>query len=216
MGKFLLHCSIAALCSAAVGTGLSAERTAVPDPAAAIARSELADALRRGGFTLYFRHTATDFSQPDRDDDALADCSRQRNLSEQGRSDGRAVGEAMRALQLPIGEVVASPFCRTMETARLITGRAAASRDVRGYATRGGKPDYSALERLLATPPAAGTLRIVASHGNPFIAIAGSPRLDEGEAAVIRGDGKRWTIVARIKVAEWAALVQGAGNKKGP
>ena len=206
MGKFLLHCSIAALCSAAVETALPADRTALPDPAAAIAHAELADALRRGGFTLYFRHTATDFSQPDRDDDALADCSRQRNLTEQGRSDARAVGDAMRAMKLPIGDVAASPYCRTMETARLITGRATASRDVRGHATPRGKPDYSALERLLATPPAPGTLRIVAGHGNPFFDIAGPPRLDEGEAAVIRGDGQRWTIVARIKVAEWARL----------
>ena len=216
MRQFVLHCSIAALCSAALGTALSAERNALPDPAAAIAPAGLAEALRRGGFTLYFRHTATDFSQPDRDDDALADCSRQRNLSEQGRREARAVGEAMRAMKLPLGEVVASPYCRTMETARLIAGRATASRDVRGHATPRGKPDYSALERLLATPPAEATLRIVAGHGNPFIDIAGPPRLDEGEAAVIRGDGRRWTIVARIKVAAWAGLAQDAGNKKGP
>ena len=181
-----------------------------------LAPAELVAELKRGGYVIYFRHTSTDFSQNDLQSKGFTDCAHQRNLTDGGRAQARAIGEAIRSLKLPIAKVLASPLCRTMETARLITGRAAASRDVRGYATRGGKPDYSALERLLATPPAAGTLRIVASHGNPFIAIAGSPRLDEGEAAVIRGDGKRWTIVARIKVAEWAALAQGAGNKKGP
>lgn len=190
----LLHCSILALCIAV--------------PAGTFAGDDLADTLRAGNLTLYFRHTATDFSQSDRDDSELADCAKQRNLTDKGRSDARAIGDAMRAMKLPIGEVLASPYCRTLETGRLIAGRATKSTDVRGHMTTTGRPDYAALEKILATPPAAGTLRIVASHGNPFFAIAGEPRLDEGEAAVIRGDGKRWTIVARIKVGDWASLAK--------
>jgi len=206
MGDFMLRCTIAALCVAAAGASLSAERSALPDPRAAIEAKSLPDALRRGGFTLYFRHGATDFSQADRDDDELADCSRQRNLTDAGRRDAREIGAAIASMRLEISEVVASPFCRTLETARLIAGRANPSRDVRGHPTSTGRPDYSALEKILATAPPAGTLRIVVGHGNPFVAIAGEPRLDEGEAAVIRGDGARWTIVARIKVPDWKAL----------
>jgi phosphohistidine phosphatase SixA len=204
----VLHCSILALCIAASAAAFSAERSALPDPKAAIARPDLAKALRAGNLTLYFRHAATDFSQSDRDDSELADCAKQRNLTDQGRREARAIGEAMRVMNLPVGEVLASPYCRTLETGRLIAGRATKSADVRGHMATTGRPDYAALEKILATPPAAGTLRIVASHGNPFFAIAGEPRLDEGEAAVIRGDGRRWTIVARIKVGEWAALAR--------
>jgi phosphohistidine phosphatase SixA len=202
----VLRCTITAVLLGLVAGAGAAERSSLPARGAEIARGDLAKALRRGGFTLYFRHSATDFSQSDRDDDELADCSRQRNLTEAGRRDARAVGEAMRRLELPLGEVLASPFCRTLETARLLAGRASASRDVRGHMTATGAADYSALEKILATPPAPGTLRIVAGHGNPFIAIAGPPRLDEGEAAVIRGDGSRWKIVARIKVSDWDSL----------
>ena len=35
---------------------------------------------------------------------------------------------------------------------------------------------------------------------------AGDPELSEGEAAVIRCDGKRWKIVARLKPGDWTAL----------
>lgn len=153
----------------------------------------------------------TDFSQTDRNVTALEDCSTQRNLNAAGRRDARAVGEAMRAMKITVSEVISSPYCRTMETARLMFGRAEASRDAIGNMTPTGKPDYTALERILATPPADATLRAVVSHGNPFQAIAGEPLLAEGEAAVIRGDGVRWIIVARIPIAAWLSLVA-AGN----
>jgi hypothetical protein len=97
-----------------------------------------------------------------------------------------------------------------METARLITGRATASRAVLGMMSSAGKPDYSQLDEILATPPAPGTIRVIASHGNPLHALAGDPELAEGEVAVVRGDGKGWKIVARFGAGEWAALSRAA------
>jgi hypothetical protein len=47
----------------------------------------------------------------------------------------------------------------------------------------------------------------ISSHGNPFAAVAGTPYLAEGEAAVIEPLGDtRFRIVARIKKDEWATL----------
>jgi phosphohistidine phosphatase SixA len=60
------------------------------------------------------------------------DGARQRNLTDAGRADARAIGAAIRALGIPIGRVLASPFCRTRETAELIFGRATVSNAVRG------------------------------------------------------------------------------------
>ena len=202
----LLRCSMMVLCIAMATIGHAQERSALPDAGETLAGPALAQALQRGGFTLYFRHARTDFSQNDRDMKGFDDCAKQRNLSDAGRGDARAVAEAMRSLKLAFSEVLASPYCRTMETARLMTGRATSTREVLGAMTPGGKPDYSALEKILATPPARGTLRMISSHGNPFAAIAGAPHLAEGEAAVIRGDGGRWTIVARIRVEDWRGL----------
>jgi len=166
----------------------------------------LVETLKGGAITIYFRHAATHHSQVDRKDAPYEDCAQQRNLDDAGRAQARAIGEALRALGISLGDVLASPYCRTMDTARLIAGRATASRDVLGT-MHAGRLDYSELARLLASPPPAAEVRVIVSHGNPLQALAGDPELAEGEAAVIRGDGERWKIVARIRAQEWPALV---------
>jgi phosphohistidine phosphatase SixA len=190
-----------------------AERSSSPHPAHALEGAALVRALRAGGFTLYFRHTATDFSQDDRAMTTYGECARQRNLSEAGREQARRIGEAIRGLGLPVGEVIASPFCRTMETGRLMFGRAEPSTVVRGYeGTSPANADYARLVALLASPPAPGTLRMITSHGNPFRAVAGPPHLGEGEAAVLKPAGAGFVVVARIRPGDWAGL---AGGEKG-
>jgi hypothetical protein len=184
-----------------------AERSSAPVPGTALEGTALVSALRAGGLTLYFRHTATDFSQNDSRTGAYDECATQRNLSDEGRTQAREIGEAVRKLGLPVGEVIASPFCRTMETARLMFGRATASTVVRGYeGTNNARADYSGLAALLASAPKPGELRIITSHGNPFRAIAGPPHLEEGEAAVLRSARTDFVVVARIKRADWERL----------
>jgi hypothetical protein len=46
----------------------------------------------------------------------------------------------------------------------------------------------------------------IASHGNPFAAVVGTPYLAEGEAAIIEPRDAGFSVVARIKKDEWAAL----------
>jgi hypothetical protein len=203
----MLHRVIAVFCAAATLAAGAQERTSTPDPKYALTGSALVAELRKGGYTLYFRHTATDFSQSDARMVA-GDCSTQRNLTDNGRAQARAIGDAMKSLRLPIGQVIASPYCRTMDTARLIAGNARASDAVRGTRGSGGGPDYSALSAILASAPDPGTLRVVAGHGNPFHAIAGPPHLEEGEAAVLRAMEGSWVVVARVKSGAWDTLAK--------
>jgi phosphohistidine phosphatase SixA len=162
------------------------------------------DVLRTGGVAIYFRHAATDHSQIDRKGVAADDCAGQRNLSEKGRAQARAIGESLRAIGAELEEpVLSSPYCRTMDTARLIAGGAMPSRDVLGGVDAQGKVDYSKLRALLATPPATGKVRVIVSHGNQLQDLAGPPELAEGEAAVIRGDGGGWKILMRVPAADW-------------
>ncbi len=181
---------------------------AAADDSGTLSGPPLLAALRAGGMILYFRHASTDFGQNDEHMTGYEDCSRQRNLTEQGRDQARAIGAAIKRLGLPIATVLASPFCRTMETARLIFGTATATPAVRGGPASGGATDrYAELAKLLSTVPPAGTDLAIVSHGNPFHAVAGAPYLAEGEAAVIRplgADGFR--IVARIAKDGWNAL----------
>jgi len=186
---------------------------AVPSLAAAPDAQTLADrpllaALKAGGLVLYFRHASTDFGQNDDEMTGYEDCARQRNLTDAGRAEARTIGAAIARLGVPVGDVLASPFCRTMETARLIFGRATATPAVRGGPASGVAPDrYAGLRQLLSTAPPPGTNVAIVSHGNPFRAVAGESYLAEGEAAVIRplgSDGFR--IVARIAKDGWDAL----------
>jgi hypothetical protein len=168
--------------------------TAQPD-------SRLVQDLRQGGLVLYLRHASTDFSQNDSAMKSYDDCASQRNLTDKGRQEARAIGEHVRRLKIPIGEVLASPFCRTVETARLAFGKARATNDVRGGPVEASR--YEALRKLLSSPVPRGTNLVISSHGNPFYALAGPPYLAEGELAVVKPEGDRFSVIARIRPSDW-------------
>ena len=164
------------------------------------------DALRQGGYVLYFRHAATDMTKNDAGMKSFDDCPTQRNLVDRGRDDARAVGAAIKALGIPIGKVRASPYCRTVETAELMFGRAEKTAEVRGGPVRADDPArYAALRKLLSARPAPGANDVIVSHGNPFHAVAGPPYLAEGEAAVVLPTGDGFRVIARIRVEDWPA-----------
>jgi hypothetical protein len=169
----------------------------------------LGDALRRGGYVIYFRHTSTDFSQNDAAMTSFEDCERQRNLTEAGRTEAREIGAAIKRVGIPVGEVIASPYCRTMETARLIFGRATAATSVRGGPASADGDRYLDLRKLFARGAPAGTNVAVASHGNPFHAVAGPPYLAEGEAAIVApGGANGFSVIGRVRKTDWDTLAR--------
>lgn len=186
-------------------------------PAAALAQSattpalggaELLAALRAGGHVLYFRHADTDHSQTDERMTSVADCATQRNLSERGREHARALGEAIRALGIPIGTVLASPLCRTVETATLAFGAARKAPAARegGPLPPGSPGRFPALRVLLSTPVAPGANTVVVGHGYPYYTLVGGQYLSEGEADVLRPRGADFAVLARVGLAQWRAL----------
>jgi hypothetical protein len=181
------------------------ERSSAPAPTEELQDAALLQALRRGGYVIYFRHTTTDFSKRDDAMTSFEGCANQRLLSEQGRHDARMIGRQIAALRLPVGDVFASPMCRTMEHAQLSFGAdvpkpAPAMRE-------GAQDEHPGLRRMLGAPVTPRTNRWLVGHGNPFRAVAGPPHLAEGEAVVLRPDGGgEWTVVARLKVADWTNL----------
>ena len=81
------------------------------------------DALRAPGTVVVLRHSYApgSFDPPDA---RLEDCSTQRNLDESGRAQAARIGEAFRRNAIAVGEVLSSPRCRCLDTARLAFGRA--------------------------------------------------------------------------------------------
>ena len=144
------------LCGGAIAFGADAVGDVIgpssaPHPSHALSARPLLKALRGGGYTLYFRHTSTDFSKLDGNMKHYRDCANQRMLSDKGRAEARDIGKAIAALRIPVGEVLASPYCRTTETATLMFGRATGANEIREEADN----NYAALKRLLAKPVAA-------------------------------------------------------------
>jgi phosphohistidine phosphatase SixA len=178
---------------------------------------DLVQALRGGGYNIYFRHAQTDWSQSDRIEEAgdweSCDPSRARQLSDAGRETARAIGEAIRALDIPVGRVLASPYCRTVDTARLMDlGEVVTTTDVmnlRAAEYVGGRDAVvKAARRLLSTPPPAGTNAVIAAHGN--VARAATPVYPgEAEGVVFRpeGDGE-FTFVGRLTPERWKNLAR--------
>jgi hypothetical protein len=178
-------------------------------PAKPVPGPELLSELRKGGYVIYFRHTSTDFSRDDAKSRSDEDCENQRPLTDKGRAEARDIGAAFRELKIPVGKVLASPRCRTMETAFLAFDKPEPSPEVRAGPASPNDPDrYAPLRTLLSSPVKAGANSVIASHGNPFYATAGAPYLAEGEAAVIRPLGKDFEIVARVRHDAWRAMAR--------
>lgn len=188
------------------------------ESAPAVDDPDLLDRLRNGGYTVYFRHVATDWSNSDQlakaGDWSSCDAGRMRQLSDTGRAEARAIGQAIRALQIPVGKVLASPYCRTMETARLLDlGPVESSTDVmnlRAAAYFGGRDEIVAnARRLLSSVPAGGGNTVIVAHGN--VAREATPVYpDEGEGIVFlaNGDGG-FDVIARIPPERWQRLLDG-------
>jgi broad specificity phosphatase PhoE len=175
----------------------------------------LVAALRGGGHNLYFRHVGTTWSQHDQvleaGDWRSCDATRMRQLSQQGRDDAKTIGSALRRLEVPVGEVMASPYCRTVETARLMQlGDVIETTQVMNLLTAdyiGGRASVVAsAQALLASPPPSGN-RVIVAHGN--VAREATPAYPaEGEALVFAPDGEGGFILrARIAVSDWSRLL---------
>ena len=139
---------------------------------AAESPESLVQKLVAGGYNIFLRHTwtgeGTDQVYYTTDPVKLADCSLQRRLDERGRNDARAIGAVFRSRGIPVAEVLSSPYCRTLATARLAFGDDLPKADT-GLSTICEAPgdvfaahsDY--LRRMLSTPPVAGN-RVLVSH----------------------------------------------------
>jgi phosphohistidine phosphatase SixA len=181
----------------------AADTAAPPAPDVPVER------LREGGYIVVFRHAATDTGMDTTED--LSDCSRQRNLSAEGRRQSREIGRAFERLDIPVDGVLASPFCRTRDTARIAFGRLQPSRallSVEFFASPR-EARRKGMTRLLTAEPPDGTNAVLVSHGSAiFEATDREP--EEGEAVIVEpGRGRRgFAVVAAVTAGEWARLAR--------
>jgi len=157
----------------------------------------LLEMLREGGLVIYFRHGSTpDYSEPSIAD--FSDCPRQRNLNPLGRAQSALIGDDFKALKIPVGSVIASPFCRCMDTARIAFGTVTAADEVRGMKA---SPQMRA---HFTTPQKPGANLVIVGHGSAS-GLIGEEFLREAEAVVVKPLGEdKYELVARIRAEQWA------------
>lgn len=188
-----------------------AQAQAIPEPPTVGAGElpALLDKMKTGGYVLFFRHMDTRQDQEDSQPVDLNDCKAQRNLSEEGRARGAAIGKTLKQAKVPLGEVVSSPFCRTVESAKLMAGKTATDADLFfafALTDAGKKQKGAALRKLIANPPAKGKNTIIVGHTANLQEAVGLWPKPEGVAYVFRPNGQGGIDgVARIAPEAWTA-----------
>lgn len=167
----------------------------------ALADEALWKLITKGGQVLMIRHGLTTPGVGDPPGFRLEDCATQRNLSEEGRAEVRKLGAALQTRGVPIGEVLASPWCRCVETAQLAFGR---SMRWDALSNVFGRPENVEAQLKRLRPRVAayrGKANLVlVTHGSTTVALTGvSPAM--GEIVVLSPGGKDGFRVAGRMIA---------------
>lgn len=138
--------------------------------------------LKGGGQVVLVRHALTTPGVGDPEGMRLDDCATQRNLSEEGRRDATRLGEALKQRGVPVGQLWSSPWCRCVETTRLVFGRAPeitpALGNVFGRREREA-PQVAQLKKMVVNRPGAPNV-FMFTHGSVTVALTGvSPATSE-------------------------------------
>jgi phosphohistidine phosphatase SixA len=149
------------------------------------------DSLNDGGRVLMIRHAYAP-GTGDPADFTIGDCTTQRNLSEQGRAQARAIGAWLRQRGVTSARVYSSQWCRCLETAELIDlGPVVELPALNSFyqRPRDRKPNLEALQAFLAEQPKDGKLIVLVTH---YVTISGiaDVGVGSGKGVVLRLDGK--------------------------
>ena len=169
---------------------------------------EVIQALKQGGYVIYFRHGATTKSgEKDVEKNDLANCDIQRNLSPEGRAQTKAVGVALKRHKIPIGRVYTSPYCRCVDTAVNMFGKARKS-DALHFAIHTSKEQRQEITQkllgMLATAPLDRTNTAIVSHtSNLNNAVKIFPR-PEGVAHIFKPEQEgKFSYIGMVQPKTW-------------
>lgn len=195
MTKLLLWPSVLLLAATALGQSPSGEA--------------LVRALQHGGYVIVMRHASSPSQSPTPETADPQNVNRERQLDPAGRSGAIAMGQALRKLKIPIGEVYSSPTYRARETARLAE---LPNLSIVPELGDGGRSMQTITEeqaewlrnKAAQLPPGVDTI-VVTQFPNISRAFPQwSSGLADGEALVVSPDGKGGTaLLGRIKMEEW-------------
>jgi phosphohistidine phosphatase SixA len=177
--------------------------------------------LQKGGYVIYFRHgTTAEVGEKDVAEKDMDNCARQRPLSEGGQAQTREIGAAFKALEIPVGAVYSSPYCRCLDTARNVFGKVPVKEKALHFAIQLRSAERAAvtarLLNMLATVPAPGTNTGLVSHTENLQEAVGVWPKPEGVAHVFKpkGDGT-FAYVGVMQPETWTIEAKGASSAAG-
>jgi len=156
-------------------------------------------ALVNGGHVALVRHGNAPPGYGDPPGFKIDDCSTQRNLDERGRAQARAVGEAFRQHGVPVDKILSSPWCRCLETARLLALGPVESVLVVASSDRSSPERLAMLKEMVGAWRGPGTLVLV-THAFTVQSLAGFLP-EQGETVVVKpnpGDQAGMDLVGRV------------------
>jgi uncharacterized protein YcnI/phosphohistidine phosphatase SixA len=169
-------------------------------------------ALREGGHVIFMRHAKTDVYGQDKEADAAkienVPCDKQRNLSPAGIEATKETATSWDTLKIPVGQVKASPYCRTRDTARLLVGGKTYEDDSSLAPTDETTAHLGEMLReAFSKPPAAGTNTVLIGHVLSIFYYDGSS-IDEGESVIAAPSAGGFTEAGRITMTQWGDLTR--------
>ena len=182
--------------------------------AESLSGAALVAALREGGYVLVMRHPSSPFTPPEKAAANPDNPKLERQLDETGRTTARAMGEAIRTLRIPLGDVLSSPTYRALEGVRLaafgnVKTFAELDEGAQGMRANADAERSAWLRAKAAEIPRAGTDTLIVTHTPNLLGAFGQgvAPVAAGEALVFHPDGKGASaVVARIKIEEWPQL----------
>lgn len=172
----------------------------------------LLNALKQGGYVIYFRHAQTEKDYADQVTAVMGNCSTQRVLSEVGWKQAKDIGEGFRKNAIPFDQVISSQYCRPWQTADLAFGKYDKNSDLNFPKAEDYTPEQVAqmkerLDPMLTAVPAQGTNIVIVGHDDLFEASTGIYPDPQGIAYIIKPDGSgNFNLVANILPEEWLKL----------
>ncbi len=162
--------------------------------------------LKQGGHVLLIRHGSVDnlsrSTSPDADFDG---CEGQYNLTDGGLDQVKQLGNVLRKRKIPIGGVLASPLCRTRDTARIAFGAYCAwtfleplpESDLEDRQQR-----IAAMSRVIADQKGRDNLVLITHQSN--IDALTFEVVDAATIVVVKSDGKDgFKVIRKLSPNEW-------------
>jgi phosphohistidine phosphatase SixA len=182
--------------------------TAVAD-AQTLSGPALIKALQGGGHVIVMRHASSPSEIPDKQKANPDNVPPERQLDERGRATATAMGNALRRLKIPVGQVMTSPTYRARETARLAQLPFARPTPELGETTQTMQADAAQVrwlqQQVRAFPRGTNTVLITHVPNMSAAFPDAGAAAEQGEAFVFGPDGTGGArLLGRIKIAEWA------------